>query len=111
LQLFKCGVELAGGWRTSEEARTSLSHWADIQEIFKMPLVGIMDRTVCSYWEWDYSAVEVAPTMARHRFFVPLRPGMNDWIALGQLSGLPGGALAIRKLRWRLAQEPPACRF
>jgi hypothetical protein len=111
LPLFKCRVELAGAWRTSENARTSLHHWGDIQQLFEMPLVGVMAQTICSYWEWDYSAVEVAPTTAKHRFFEPLRPGMYDWIALGKLSGAPGGTFAIRGLRWRLAKYPPACRF
>ncbi len=108
---FECNVQLTDSWRTADNARTSLDRWCAIQQIFEMPLVGVMEQTVCSYWEWDYTAVEVAPTTAQHQFFQPLRQGMSGWVGLGQLSGALDGTFAIRGLRWRLAQRPPACKF
>jgi hypothetical protein len=72
-------------------------------------LNGVVTRTVCSYWEWDYANVYVAAASSQHDFVRICRSGMGGWI--GQCSSPPGGALMIRGLRWRLADPPPACQF
>jgi hypothetical protein len=114
---FRGTVKLAGPWRTSGNAGATLPRWSDLQEIFRMPLVGAdvvlgtVVRVVCSYWEWDYTAVEVAPASSQHQFLRPFREGTQDWPLLGLLSSASGGAFAIRGLRWRLAEQPPPCRF
>jgi hypothetical protein len=115
--LFEGNVKLTGAWHSSGNARATLAGWSDLQEIFKMPLVGAdvvlgsVVRAVCSYWEWDYSNAEVAPATSRHQFLEPLRDGMAGWVRLGSLSSAPNGAFAIRGLRWRLAEAPPPCDF
>jgi hypothetical protein len=73
--------------------------------------LGYVVRTVCSYWEWDYTKTEVAPATSRHQFLQSLRDGMEWWVQLGPLSSDPNGTFAIRGLRWRLAAQPPACSF
>jgi hypothetical protein len=112
--LFEGAVKLTGAWRTAENASLSLPGWTNLQEIFKMPLVGAtvlggFVRTACSYWEWDFTSVEVAPATSRHRFLRPLREGMDDWVRLGPLWS--ASTYAIRGLRWRLATQPPPCQF
>ena len=70
-----------------------------------MPLVGAdvvlgtIVRTVCSYWEWDYTNAEVAPASSQHQFLQPPREGTASWVQLGQLSSEPDGTFAIRGLR------------
>src|SRR5258708_38852157 len=63
--VFRGTVSLTGSWRTSDNARLTLARWSDMQEIFKMPILGAdvafgtILRTVCSYWEWGYTNAEV----------------------------------------------------
>lgn len=114
---FEGNVKQAGPWRSSGNASATLPRWSDVQEIFSMPLVGAdvvlgtVVRVVCSYWEWDYAAAEVAPATSQHQFLQPFREGTQDWPQLGLLSSAPDGAFAIRGLRWRLAEQPPPCSF
>ena len=117
LRVFEGNLRRTGPWRTLDNARMTLPPWKDLQEIFKMPVVGAdvtlgaVVRTVCSYWEWDYTNAEVAPATSRHQFLQSLRDGMDSWVQLGPLSSDPNGTFAIRGLRWRLAAQPPACSF
>ena len=53
--------------------------------------LGYVVRTVCSYWEWDYTKTEVAPATSRHQFLQSLRDGMEWWVQLGPLSSDPNG--------------------
>jgi hypothetical protein len=115
--VFEDNVKLTGPWHSSGNAQATLAGWSDLQEIFKMPLVGAdvylgsVVRTVCSYWEWDYSNTDVAPATSRCQFLQSLRDGMAGWVPLGWLYSVPDGAFAIRGLRWRLAEPPPPCAF
>jgi len=117
LRVFEGNLRRTGPWRTLDNARMTLPPWKDLQEIFKMPVVGAdvtlgaVVRTVCSYWEWDYTNAEVAPATSRHQFLQSLRDGMDGWVQSGPLSSDPKGTFAIRGLRWRLAAQPPACSF
>jgi hypothetical protein len=115
--IFNSYVRITGPWCTSSEARISLPDWTDIQTIVDMPIVGAdvsagnIVRTVCSYWEWEYSNAEVAPASSQHQFFRPFRDGMGAWVALGPLTSIACGGFAIRGIRWRLALPPPSCQF
>jgi hypothetical protein len=78
-----------------------------------MPIVGrnAAGRLVCSHFELTYDDAVVAPVQSRHEFLQPFRPGMASWVALGTLSGVPDGAIAIRELNRRIRQPPaPPCR-
>ena len=109
---FGSDVMLTDRWRSAAAAEASMPRWRDLQTIFEMPVVGVDElRHVCSYWEWDYSKVEVAPATSRHQFYHSFRDGMDDWVTLGPLTSALDGAVALRGLRWRLALPPPPCRF
>jgi hypothetical protein len=111
--VFMSTVDRTGPW--SSPANASIPDLADVQTLFTMPLVGAdLDptggiRTICSYWEWDYTNAEVAEATSDHKFLQQFCPGMGGWIGLP--TGPPGPAIAIRGLRWRLAFPPPACQF
>jgi hypothetical protein len=117
LLVFEDTVKVTGPWSTSDTAGPKLPPWKGLQEILKMPLVGAyvaggsILRTVCSYWEWDYTSAEVAPVASRHQYHQALAKGMSGWVQLGPLSSDPNGSFAIRSLRWRMATEPAACYF
>lgn len=115
---FQSDVTMTGSWSSATSASGMLPRWTDLQTIFAMPIVGVDTglnntavREVCSYWEWDYSTADVAPTTSYHRFFKPFRSGMNGWVALGPLSNALDGAIIVRGLRWRIATTPPACQY
>lgn len=108
--LYTCELELKGGWRSAND--DALPRWIDLKAIFEMPIVGFdFIRFVCSYWEWEYSAAEVALAASTHRFLRPFRSGMGDWVRLGNLQNATDGSVAIRGLRWRLAFPLPTCLF
>jgi hypothetical protein len=113
--VFVDTVTLTGPWVASNNV--TLAGWSDLQEIFKMPLVGAnvafgnVLQTVCSYWEWDYTNAEVAPAFSQLQFLQPPCVGTNSWVQLGQLSSDPNGTFAVSGLRWRMAGVPPACVF
>jgi hypothetical protein len=77
-----------------------------------MPIVGRgpFGNMICSYFELNYQDALVAPADSHHAFLQPFKPGMESWVALGDLSSVPEGAIAIRDLNWRIKQPPPpAC--
>jgi hypothetical protein len=108
-------VQQTGQWSSPPG---TIPNWKDFQTLFEMPLVGVdvnpstsaVTRTVCSYWEWDYTDAEIAPATSQHRFLKQFRSGMGSWVGVA-LSNAPDGAMKIRGLRWRLAEPPPACQF
>ncbi|MBV8340493.1 MAG: hypothetical protein JO343_11150 [Candidatus Eremiobacteraeota bacterium] len=107
-----------GPWSSPSSSSASVPNWNDFQEFFAMPLVGVdvdpstgaVTRTVCSYWEWDYTNAEIAPATSNHEFRKEFRSGMGGWVGQA-LSSPPAGAIKIRGLRWRLADPPTACQF
>jgi hypothetical protein len=115
--IFESTVQSTGLWHTSESTSEEITRWADLKTIFEMPLVGVdvvhgnVLRTVCSYWEWDYTTTEVASATSQHQFLHKFRDGMDGWVARGLLSSASGGAFMVRGLRWRLALPPPPCQF
>jgi hypothetical protein len=110
--MFASAVRSTGPWQPASAA-TSVPRWTDVQEILKMPIVGNIPilGLVCSYWEWSYAGAEAAPATGTLRFLRPFQPTMTDWPALGTVAATDDGAIAIRRVRWRLATIPPACRF
>jgi hypothetical protein len=111
---FHANIQPIGPWTSSTQAETTFPNYKAIQTILDMPIVG---RTpggilICSYFELHYQNATVAPVESRHEFLQPFRPGMSAWVALGTLESVPGGALAIRNLTWRIRQPPPPpCHF
>jgi hypothetical protein len=54
----------------------------------------------------------VAALQSEHRFLHSFRANMGAWVALGSLTSVPDGAIAIEGLDWRINHPPaPPCRF
>ena len=110
--LFESEVRRTGAWRSKSRAGRTITVWSRLRTIFEMPLVGVDPlREVCSYWEWDHTRTQVAPAASTHRFVQPFRSGMEGWVSAGALSSPLQGAVEVRRVRWRLALQPPACAF
>ena len=72
----------------------------------------VTGQLVCSYFELDYTNATVAPVQSTHEFVSPFVPGMAGWVALGTLSSVANGAVAVRNVNWRIEQPPaPPCNF
>lgn len=103
---FHATIETVGPWRTSKDAEGTLANYLDIQTIFEMPVLGMKEerkklRFICSYFEWRYDSVEVAPVLSKHELLLS-----------GSLTSVPEGAIAIRNLQWRIDHPPPPrCEF
>jgi len=111
---FTSDVNATGVLRTDSEAVSSLPGWPSLKTLFEMPIVGwepALSQFVCSYWEWNYANVLVAPISSSYRYAYPLHAGMDEWVKLGTLTNAPHGAVALVDLRWRLSLYPPPCRF
>jgi len=99
-------VATLGPWQTSKDAERTLPNYRDIQTIFEMPVLGMKEerktlRFICSYFEWRYDSVEVAPVRSQHHLLLS-----------GSLTSVPEGAIAIRNLQWRIDHPPPPrCEF
>src|SRR5580704_3262770 len=98
------------------QAPTALPRWTDLREIFQIPILGLRPadevrpaQFICSYWEWDFAQAELAAAKSNHQFVTKFLDGTEDWVAAGPLQSAPNGAVAIRRLRWRLAALPSAC--
>jgi hypothetical protein len=90
--------------------------WLELREIFRMPILGLRPpdplrppQFMCSYWEWDFAEAELATATSRHRFVTRFVDGADDWVAAGPLASAPDGAVAMRRVRWRLATPPTPC--
>jgi hypothetical protein len=103
-----------GTWQTSAQAELALPNYKAIQAIFEMPMVG-WDSWLglkCSYFEFHYGNAMVAALQSEHQFLRSFRANMGAWVALGSLSSVPDGAIAIEGLDWRINHPPaPTCRF
>jgi Acetoacetate decarboxylase (ADC) len=117
---FQANWTVLGPWRTSDQARMALPNYIAIEEIFAMPVVGMIgtdfgDVPTCSYFEWIYDSAEVASLQSQFQFLEPFRAGMQTWVALGSVNSVPDGAIAIRNVTWRLAWPAPtpwwSCKF
>lgn len=110
---FQANWTVLGPWRTSDQARVALPNYIAIEEIFEMPVVGMIgtnffgDLPTCSYFEWIYDSAQVASVQSQFRFLEPFRAGMQPWVSLGPVSSVPDGAVAIRNVTWRLAWPAP----
>jgi hypothetical protein len=87
-----------------------------LREIFQIPILGLRPagevlpaQFICSYWEWDFAQAELAAAKSNHRFVTKFLDGTEEWVSAGPLQSAPDGAVAIRRLRWRLAALPTAC--
>jgi hypothetical protein len=127
--VFESCVEAIGPAVSVAPGQTPPPGFADLQQVFEMPIVGWFFapptpahgdlRFSCSYFEWDFSNATAAPAASRFTFVREFKPGMQGWVALGQLANAPEGAFEIRGMRWRLSLElppvppnmPPACTF
>ena len=112
IRYFRADIRRTGAWETSVNAERTLQHYKTIQSILDMPIVGRgpFGNMICSYFELNYQDALVAPADSHHAFLQPFKPGMESWVALGDLSSVPEGAIAIRDLNWRIKQPPPpAC--
>lgn len=111
---FHATIQATGPWQPSAQAEASLPNYAAIQSIFAMPIVGLSPtgQLVCSYFELNYTNTTVAPVQSTHEFLSPFVPGMSAWVALGTLSSVANGAIAVRNVNWRIEQPPaPPCNF
>ena len=106
-------IDLTGPWAP---ASTPLPRWQDLREIFQLPILGLRPadgvlpaQFICSYWEWNFDQAELAAARSNHRFVTKFLDGTEEWVSAGQLQSAPDGAVAIRRLRWRLAALPTAC--
>jgi hypothetical protein len=133
-EVFEMNVQDAGPATDLGAAGvTPPSGLSQIQEVFKMPIVGHFDGWgypysrppsypfSCSYFEFEFSQATVTPATAVFQFIQEFKPGMSGWVSLGEITNSnPGGAFKISGMRWRLASEwppwtspvqPPACNF
>jgi hypothetical protein len=111
---FHADIQTTGPWEPSTQAEGTIPNYKAIQTILGMPIVGRSQSgsLVCSHFELNYDNAMVAPVQSTHEFLQPFKPGMEGWVALGPLSSVPNGAIAIRDLNWRIRQPPPPpCRF
>lgn len=115
---FVAEVKVPGAYSPWGAPDPPLPRLGDIQRMFEMPLLGRdgSGSFICSYWEWEFSSAEVAAASTEHRFVSEFAAGMADWVAAGTLANDPDGAIAVRKVRWRMAWElppwkPAACQF
>jgi len=106
-------INLTGQWAPSTAYPP---RWAELREIFRMPILGLRPadplrpaQFMCSYWEWDFAEAELATATSTHRFVTKFVDGADDWVAAGPLRNAPDGAVAMRRVRWRLATPPTAC--
>jgi hypothetical protein len=126
--VFECDVVPTGPSVSGAPGSPLPAGFGEIQEIFRMPLVGYFEITPpvqppdfpfsCSYFEWDYTHAQVTPASSLFSFTKEFKPGMQGWVALGQLANTPDGAFRLSGLRWRLSAElpwvphqPPSCNF
>ncbi|MGJ7507501.1 hypothetical protein [Variovorax sp. GT1P44] len=129
--VFECDVQSTGPSVSGAPGSPLPAGFVELQQIFQMPLVGFFDSSPpvpfpppnfpfsCSYFEWDYTNAQVAPANSLFTFVQQFKPGMQGWVALGQLANMPNGAFRLSGLRWRLSSElppwlpnqPPACNF
>jgi len=117
--LFQCTIAITGAWQDAD-GMTVPPRWADIRRILEMPVLGVdgifgQTRNVCSYFEWNCAAAQVAPATSQHTFLSTFRDGMDNWPGLGTLVNAQDGAIALRGVQWRLALkygvDPPPCAF
>lgn len=106
-------INLSGQWTQST---VYPPRWEELREIFRMPVLGLRPadplrpaQFMCSYWEWDFAEAELAIATSTHRFVTKYVDGADGWVAAGPLSNAPDGAVAMRRVRWRLATPPTAC--
>ena len=102
---FHSTTKTLGPWQPSRAAELTLPNYKNIQTIFEMPVLGVKQGRKkltfsCSYFEWEYSSVEVAPIQSQHRFL------HGD-----TFTSEKDCAIAIRNLRWRITFPPPKCQF
>jgi hypothetical protein len=107
---FEADLRHAGDWRTHEEAQATLPNYRDMQMILSMPILGITARrNVCSYFQWDYSAISIRPMITHHQFLEPFVDGMGPWTKK-PIDSATEGAIALRNLKWRIGR-PFDCEF
>ncbi|SEA42047.1 hypothetical protein [Variovorax sp. YR216] len=127
LEVFNCSIVPGGPSIPIATAPALPAGFADVQEVFRMPLVGSFPILTalpsypysCSYFDWDYANAQVATAEGVLTFVQPFNDGMQGWVAAGPMMSAPGGAFGITGLRWRLSAEPlpwhagvpPACNF
>jgi hypothetical protein len=107
---FLSDVQLDGPWAPVATAQAaSVPRWSDLRTIFEMPVLGFNAPSfICSYWEWDFAGSEIAPASSSFQFFRSFVPGMQGWVNLGTLANAKDGAVALSRVRWRLA-APVGC--
>jgi hypothetical protein len=111
---FQANIQLAGAWQSNAQAEVSVPNYPAIKTILTMPVVGRRSsgELVCSYFELNYAGATVAPAQSTHKFLDPFVAGMSGWVAIGSLSSVANGAVAVRGVNWRIEQPPaPACQF
>jgi hypothetical protein len=99
-----------GAWLDGDDALTGLKNFQDMNDIWTTRILGrtALDKSVCSYFEWDFSAARVARAVTTYSFESAFRGDMSAWPALGKLDSVAYGAATVRGLRWRLA-APFSC--
>lgn len=107
---FDADLRHTGSWLNHEQAVTTLPNYLDMQIILSMPILGIKDgRYLCSYFQWDPSAISIRSIVTRHEFAEPFVNGMDSWTKKNLYSVIDG-AIALRDLQWRLGR-PFDCEF
>ncbi len=115
--IFRSEVELTGPWVSVSQAAASVPRWADLEQIFKAPVLGQQPSDafdplafICSYWEWDFTNAEVAPAASKHQIARKFRDGMENWVSGVLVPNPLDGAVSMRGIRWRLAEPPEGCK-
>lgn len=109
--VFVANLSDFGPWLTDDDAEDTLRNYRQVKEILGMPVLGtnttVGNVYVCSYFELSFGSAQVRTFTSRHAF-QPGFVGIDDWVALGEVTNVADGAFDVEGLIWRLG-FPDAC--
>ena len=102
--LLHAAIETESEW--SGRGHGDLPHFAALQEMFSLPIVGRKadGGYVCSWFDWEFAHAAVRPIASWISVDAPLIPGLAE-----QCHAAPVG-FDVRRMIWKLSW-PSACRF
>ena len=103
--LWHATIEPIEEWYRAGETTRSSPALAALQAAFDLPIVGrkANGRYVRSYFGFDWEGAQARPVQSAISIDVPLVDGLGP----GHCHSVPGGALEVRGLLWRLSWPVP----